>query len=174
MSQVEVEGVGVTQYKAEVRVVNRLPIHDSYHLGFKIRLESITEYGNGTVQEEEHFTGVGAFPFDVELGKRYNATVWAITHEGYGVGTTHQFISMGDCMYTLYLVLLILYKLDQIVFSIQTIDRILIQDMHHCNDFTRLCNFSGFFHPIRNLQPISCCKNDVMSEDIAVKHIMNF
>ncbi|XP_066928943.1 uncharacterized protein [Clytia hemisphaerica] len=96
LSQIEVEGVGVTQYKAEVRVVNRLPIHDSYHLGFKIRLEAITEYGNGTVQEETHYTGVGTFPFDVELGKRYNATVWAITHEGVGVGTTHEFISLGD------------------------------------------------------------------------------
>ena len=27
---------------------------------------------------------------------------------------------------------------------------------------TKLYNFSGFFHPIRHLQPIRCCKSDIM------------
>ena len=42
--------------------------------------------------------------------------------------------------------------------------------------FTKLCNFSVFFHPIRHLQSIAAVvkgKSDVMSEDIAVTNIMN-
>ena len=46
--------------------------------------------------------------------------------------------------------------------------------IHDFNVFTKLCNLSGLFHPIRHLQPISCWKSDAMAKDIAVVlHVLN-
>ena len=93
----KVEGTSKKTRKANIHIVDRLPVHESYHLGFRIRLEfDAIPPELPYVQEEVHDTGVGIFPFDVEISRWYTVTVWAITHEGYGKRTIAKFLSAGD------------------------------------------------------------------------------
>lgn len=97
----------VGPFKAEVRIVNRLPDQESYFLGMTVLLEAIYSPDNPfkSTQIRTIFAGVDTIPFDVGLGVVYNATVWAETHEGFGIKTVDSFISYGDSKFVARIIL---------------------------------------------------------------------
>lgn len=100
VSRVEISHVvseNVTE--AVIYLKSALPEQTRYHLGYRIQTKRTISDENVKEELFDFYTGVSVLKFSVDVYKWYKATVWPLTHEGYGESKSVEFQSAGKGLY---------------------------------------------------------------------------
>lgn len=96
-TEVDFEVLSPSPNNTFIKIKNRLPKQESNHLGYRIKLKKLKYLSENETEEVlTYFTGEYELYLNVSTYRRYEITLWPLTHWGYGKRSVSTFLSSPD------------------------------------------------------------------------------